>query len=328
MAILRNTTIDDSGFIRLPSGTTAQRPASPTVGMCRYNTTNSQNEYYAADGKWRDMSTGLITKDIGLSAAQSASSLEQILESNPTAAEGAYWLTTNSVTYRTYCRFNWLGKDWHWVLIVKVHNRADMASANAAWTNTAVQNDNDFNLNGGSWAKYQSYMSYPFNYVAMDMNGTIPAIMFFNERRTMSQAMALNSVANGAGVAANFTLPQLPNSVRYDNFAFYFQGGPFAVQTGSEPIVQRYGINTWANNSSNANPDIAGIASVARAGARVGMPLDEGGFTFGNTSNAGSDSGFGFGGCAGNSARTWSCGYGEWNTTAVVNTLPGRLWVR
>lgn len=331
MAILKNTTIAGTGFIQLPSGTTAQRPASPSVGMCRYNTTNNQNEYYAADGKWRDVSTGLIARDIGQSAAQSASSLEEILESNPSTTEGAYWLTTGGQTYRTYCRFNWLGKDWHWVLILKVHNRGDMASANAAWTNTSVQNDSDFNINGGSWAKYQSYMSYPFNYVAMDMNDVIPAIMFFNTQRTMRDAMNLNSVANGAGIAWDATIPRINNttSLRYDNYAFYFRGGPFGVQTNNEPLVQKYGINTWANNSSQSNPDNAGIPSVARAGARIGMPLDEGS-TFPHTqvSRTGSDSGFGFGGCAGNVGRTWSCGYGEWNSTAVVNTLPGRVWVR
>jgi len=332
MAILKNTTINDTGFIQLPGGTTAQRPASPTVGMCRYNTTNSQNEYYAADSKWRDISTGLITKDIGLSAAQSASSLEEILESNPSASEGAYWLTTNGATYRTYCRFNWLGKDWHWVLIVKVHNRADMASANPAWTNTAVQNDSDFNINGGSWAKYQSYMSYPFNYVAMDMNGVIPAIMYFNTQRTMQQAMNVNAVANFEGIPWDATFPNIDTNValRYDNFAFYFQGGPFSVQTGNEPFVQKYGINSWGNNSQQSNPDNAGIPSVARAGARVGCPLDNSSAQRPSTRSTigGADSGFGFGGCAGNQGRTWSCGYGEWNTAAVVNTLPGRLWVR
>ena len=38
MAILKNTSVDNAGFVQLPAGTTAQRPASPTVGMSRFNT--------------------------------------------------------------------------------------------------------------------------------------------------------------------------------------------------------------------------------------------------------------------------------------------------
>jgi len=53
MAIFKNTTINDTGFIKIPSGTTAQRPGSPTEGMIRYNTSLSTMEYY--DGtSWVD----------------------------------------------------------------------------------------------------------------------------------------------------------------------------------------------------------------------------------------------------------------------------------
>jgi hypothetical protein len=54
MAQLRNTSIDDTGNLSLPSGTTAQRPASPQQGMIRYNTTLNDTEYY--DGTaWRSI---------------------------------------------------------------------------------------------------------------------------------------------------------------------------------------------------------------------------------------------------------------------------------
>jgi len=46
MAILKNTTVDDTGFIKLPAGTTAQRPSSPQNGMIRFNTTLNYVEYY------------------------------------------------------------------------------------------------------------------------------------------------------------------------------------------------------------------------------------------------------------------------------------------
>jgi len=46
MATLKNTTINDTGFIRLPAGTTAQRPSSPVSGMLRFNTTLGYPEFY------------------------------------------------------------------------------------------------------------------------------------------------------------------------------------------------------------------------------------------------------------------------------------------
>jgi len=52
MATLKNTTVSDTGAIQLPSGTTAQRPVSPSVGQMRYNSTFKTVESY--DGtRWK-----------------------------------------------------------------------------------------------------------------------------------------------------------------------------------------------------------------------------------------------------------------------------------
>jgi len=42
----RNASFDGTGSLRVPSGTTAQRPASPSVGEIRYNTDNAEFEQY------------------------------------------------------------------------------------------------------------------------------------------------------------------------------------------------------------------------------------------------------------------------------------------
>lgn len=58
MASLKNTTINDTGYLTLPVGTTAQRP-SPVNGMIRYNTDNTasgQMEAYV-NGAWVAIST-------------------------------------------------------------------------------------------------------------------------------------------------------------------------------------------------------------------------------------------------------------------------------
>ena len=48
MAQLKNTTINDTGSIQLPTGSTAQRPASPVAGQVRFNTTVNIVEMYDA----------------------------------------------------------------------------------------------------------------------------------------------------------------------------------------------------------------------------------------------------------------------------------------
>lgn len=42
----QNVTLHSVGGLSVPSGTTAQRPSSPTNGMLRYNTTIPQLEIY------------------------------------------------------------------------------------------------------------------------------------------------------------------------------------------------------------------------------------------------------------------------------------------
>lgn len=46
MATLKNTDINDTGFLQIPAGTTAQRPTPATQGDLRYNTDNDVFEFY------------------------------------------------------------------------------------------------------------------------------------------------------------------------------------------------------------------------------------------------------------------------------------------
>jgi hypothetical protein len=47
MAILKNTTIDDTAAIRLPVGLATQRPSSPSIGQLRYNSLFNQPEIWS-----------------------------------------------------------------------------------------------------------------------------------------------------------------------------------------------------------------------------------------------------------------------------------------
>jgi hypothetical protein len=52
MATLKNTVIDDTGFLEIGAGTDAQRPGSPTVGAIRYNTDRGYAETWSGPVGW------------------------------------------------------------------------------------------------------------------------------------------------------------------------------------------------------------------------------------------------------------------------------------
>jgi hypothetical protein len=53
-------TMSGTGSVKIPSGTTAQRPSSPTAGMVRYNTTEDYVEYYNGNAWLPTSQTGVV----------------------------------------------------------------------------------------------------------------------------------------------------------------------------------------------------------------------------------------------------------------------------
>lgn len=268
----------------------------------------------------------------GSSSSLAVSNITQLRNLGITT-EGAYWFSTSAVPtpFQAYCRFNYIdGGDWY--LLLKVHNQGDMPSGSAFWTNDSLNNATDFNLTSGNWSKYATWNAFSFNRVMMEMwqGGTrrIPPIMIYNSARSSFKQAIIDAgtPANGSGLRCDSTDPQIGTSATYYNMPMK-SGSAFADVGGSEDILQHYGIGCFQNNSSNGSP-AEGFASTGRAGAWIGAPMDEGGHTFNAVGNSGGDSGFGFGGSAGNPAKTWSAGYAEWTNGSSTNTLPGYVWIR
>ena len=92
ISTFKNTTINDTGYLRLPTGTTALRPSAgiSTQGMMRYNTTLSKFEGYTYPAEtWGTLGGGaggggadeifvenamVVTTDYELTSGKSASS--------------------------------------------------------------------------------------------------------------------------------------------------------------------------------------------------------------------------------------------------------------
>lgn len=123
MADFKNTTVNDTGAINIPVGTSAQRPGEPgqppaRQGMIRYNTTESVVEFYVgldADpydaANWEQLGqSGTIGTELN-----PAPSAQAILATGNTT-DGVYWIKPSAGTdaRQVYCILdpNWDGGGW------------------------------------------------------------------------------------------------------------------------------------------------------------------------------------------------------------------------
>ena len=301
----------------------------------RITTSETAKDYYFVEKVYDAFNVQIgLTKGAardGSSALRAAQNIAA-LRAQGITTNGMYWFdpALDGNAFQSYVKFNFIdGGDWH--LILKVHNRADMTSGNALWTNATLRNETDANLTSGNFSKYAAWNRISFTRIMMEMTANrVPPIMIFNTARTMFQAINLNQPGVGfAGTPADASDPQISTgaSTRFDQLPMK-SGANFPVVYNTEFLIQQWGINMWGNNSAQNNPSYDGLSTIARAGAWVGCVVDEGGHVFNGASNGGADSGYGFGGGAGNPSKTWSAGYGEWAGGAPSDTLPGYLWVR
>jgi hypothetical protein len=274
------------------------------------------------------------------------------VEANENRA-GVYWLNFNSEKFRAFIKPNWL-QGRNWILAAKFFHFADMPSGSSLWTNDTTVNDGDFDIYNGNFSKYIAWRYFSFNRLAMQMGNRIAPIMQFNSNQTLYGAFSGGQASNGGGVTANTTDPQIATGASYHGMEPYI-GANFTDMSGSEDLMQSYGLNKWANDNANStsvnnngsadmNSDVSqgfqltvedahrnttGVDANGVGGAWIGCPLDNNSFTFGGaSSNAMADSGFGMGMGCGNSGRTSTSGIAEWGqTNRVANYLPAYIWL-
>ena len=103
MANLDSLTISDSGYLGLPSGSTAYRPVSPSSGYMRFNTDFGLIEVF--DGSnWREINSGnVLGGGDGSSSDNPGTSAAQIKQDTGTSTSGVYWIVKNGEPEKIYC---------------------------------------------------------------------------------------------------------------------------------------------------------------------------------------------------------------------------------
>lgn len=168
MATLKNTTIAGTSGTNIPTGTTGQRPASPTAGQLWFNTTLEIMEYYdSGTSSWREFkSHGTAYREIGnpksalgSSSNTAASSAKEILAENPGAPDGVYWINLPTVGPKPcYCDMTYNGGGW--ILIMKSNGDATMGYSATFWTSANVLNETNPERINNINAKYDAFNYY------------------------------------------------------------------------------------------------------------------------------------------------------------------------
>jgi len=92
MAILNNLTVNDTGFVKIDTGTSATRPVSPTRNTTRFNSQTKRIEVF--DGaSWN--SDGLVNS--GLSQFDPALSGQALATAFPELPSGYYWIQSSAM---------------------------------------------------------------------------------------------------------------------------------------------------------------------------------------------------------------------------------------
>jgi len=121
MATLSSLTVNDTGFLQAPVGTTAERP-TPAVGQLRRNSVTGVIEVY--NGTAWIVNSVKRNVDLGSTSTNPARSALHILAANPTAASGLYWIQPSgfATAQQLYCDMDFHGGGW---MMVASNHSAD-----------------------------------------------------------------------------------------------------------------------------------------------------------------------------------------------------------
>jgi len=107
MAILKNTTITDTGSLVLPTAT----PGSLSTGMKRYNSSTKAVETYSGSSWVSHLPVRTYMHD-GSTSPKAARSARAIKSLTGTTTDGLYWIDINGTPFEIYCDMNTDGGGW------------------------------------------------------------------------------------------------------------------------------------------------------------------------------------------------------------------------
>jgi len=154
MANLKNTVINDTGFLEIPSGTTSQRPSSPATGMFRFNTDLEYAEVY--DGtEWLPVRPPPLGSELN-----PAPSAQVIKAAGDDDGDGVYFIDLPTVgSTPVYCIMDEAYDGGGWMMALKATRGTTFDYDSSYWTNNNTLNTNSLDQSDTD-AKFEVFNHY------------------------------------------------------------------------------------------------------------------------------------------------------------------------
>lgn len=201
-SITPNPTIPGTEYILLPSGTTAQRPVTPTDGMVRYNTTLQALEVYEGT-TWDPLSGGVVDSVVGTA--------NQIDVDNTDSANPVLSL---SATLNLPGTFDIQGT----TAIDAIINDSTMSTANATNISTA-----------GAMKAYIDALATGLNIQGACVAGSTVALTVTYDNGTAGVGATLTNADTQAAISLDGVSPTVGQRVLIKNQASALQNGIYTV---------------------------------------------------------------------------------------------------
>jgi hypothetical protein len=219
--------VNVTSSIQMPSYTTTSLPNGLAEGSVVYDNEAKSLKYWNGSS-WLKVGQG---SNDGSSEAQAAASPQAILQVNPTASNGLYWITVPTLGARQlYCDMSNGG----WMLLMRGQGNDGLGYADSRWTDASESGRTDLHLNTyGNYAKDATFYYYSSaSKIRIDAGG-------FSGANADGQYRTFNFDFTGSNTPANLMFTT-QNRMSWDS-SYNNWRSTFGQDRAQRPMFERYG---------------------------------------------------------------------------------------
>jgi len=255
MANLKNTVINDTGFLEIPSGTTSQRPSSPATGMFRFNTDIEGTEIYNGT-EWVDLKPPPLGSE--QNPAPSAQAIKDVGDDD---GDGVYFIDLPTVgSTPVYCIMDSSAGDGGGYMLALKATRGTTFNYNSSyWTSTNTLNTTnpDRSNTDAKFDVFNYYVASEFIAFFPDLNNGGQTSGFGSgwhwrvagqNRTCLSRFQTETTLSNNPRGESMYVGSGFSNQLGFQRWSFNY--------TGDSDSSVRWGFG-WNNENNQGSNDVS-----------------------------------------------------------------------